>query len=77
MNFKLDYKDWIAIILIFLVSYWIAFRTKTAKRIANLLDKRKKPKKKRGEITGAAHVTSKTFGSFIKKVEFLVALFYF
>ena len=50
MNFHFTLQDWIAIGLIVLGSFWVAFRSSASKLIVNRLDGKKK--KDRGVLTG-------------------------
>ncbi len=65
MKTSFDWKDVVAVFVILVVSYWLAFKSGASKLIVNYFDKPKKGKKARGDITGDAKVVKE---SYIKKV---------
>lgn len=70
MTYSFDWKDLVAAFVIFVVSYWFAFKSGASRLIVNYLDKAKtdKRKKVRGDITGEVNEEI-DIDSYIKKVK--------
>jgi hypothetical protein len=62
----MEWTDWLFILVIFVVSYWIAFISGVSKLIVDTFDGKRK-KKPRGTITGD-NITDKSRCSYIQRV---------